>query len=91
MTAHLLQTEIDIYNTALDFIDEVRDVVDPVFMHRIIMHRFGTQPEVMAQIMMCLAIWSSEVDVNELDSISSRRAMDRARDRLRGDRTAVSR
>lgn len=77
-----LRTERDIADAALDLIDEIRDVVDPVVMHQMVMHRFRAQPESMAQILMCLAVWASEVDVAKLDEISMRRAIERVRDRL---------
>lgn len=77
-----LRTERDIADAALDLIDEIRDVVAPVVMHQMVMHRFRAQPESMAQIMMCLAVWASEVDVAKLDEISSRRAIERVRARL---------
>lgn len=76
------RTEADIANAALDLIDEIIDVVDPEQMHRIVMHRFRAQPEAMAQVTMCLAIWASEVNRGDLDEISSRRALERLRDRL---------
>lgn len=76
------RTETDIANAALDLIDEIIDVVDAGQMHRVVMHRFRAQPEAMAQITMCLAIWASEVNRGDLDVISSRRALERLRDRL---------
>lgn len=77
-----LRTERDIADAALDLIDEIRDVLDPQYMHTTIMHRFHAQPEAMAQVLMCLAVWSSEVDVSQVDEIVSRRAIERVRDRL---------
>ena len=77
-----LQTPEDIANASLDLIDEVRDVLDQHYMHAMVMHRFRAQPEAMAQILMCLAVWASEVDVHQLGEIAHRRAVDRARDRM---------
>ncbi|MDL9938714.1 hypothetical protein QSJ18_18360 [Gordonia sp. ABSL1-1] len=47
-----------IADATLDLIDEVHYVEDPAFMHAAIMHRFKTQPEAMAQVLMCLTFWA---------------------------------
>lgn len=72
-----------VVEAAIDLIDEVVDVDAPDEMLRHIVHRFGTQPERMAQIMMCLAIWASGVPRSALYQVANDLVIERARDRLK--------
>lgn len=74
-----LSTETEIADATLEFIDEVLDVEDARFMHTTIVHRFTTQPEKMAQIMMCLTFWASMVEPEQRVSATGRLAVERVR------------
>lgn len=77
-----LQTEPDIANAALDLVDEIHDVEEAQLMHRMIMYRFQTQPEAMAQIIMCLAFWVGGASSAVLDDTTSTLAIERCRQLL---------
>lgn len=72
-----LSTELQIADAALDLIDEVHDVTDPRVMHAQIVKRFATQPDRMAQILMCLAFWAASVPINKLDDHTGSLAVER--------------
>lgn len=77
-----LQTEPDIANAALDLVDEVHDVEDARMMHQLLMHRFSTQPEAMAQVVMCMAFWVGGASTAVLDDTTSSLAIERCRQLL---------
>lgn len=72
-----------VVDAAIDLIDEVFDVESPDFMLTQLVHRFGTQPERMAQIVMCLAFWASAVPRSGLYEVTNDVAIERARNRLK--------
>lgn len=77
-------TDIEqVVEASIDLMDEVVDVDGPTEMLRHIVHRFGTQPERMAQIVMCLSIWASGVPRSGLYKAANDLVIERARDRLK--------
>ena len=72
-----------IVTAAMDLIDEVFDVEDPHLMLRLLMHRMTVQPDNMAQLVMCLAIWASAVPRSGLYETANEVAVERARNRLK--------
>lgn len=77
-------TDIEqVVEASIDLMDEVVDVDEPTEMLRHIVHRFGTQPERMAQIVMCLSIWASGVPRSGLYKAANDLVIERARDRLK--------
>ncbi|WP_287004612.1 MULTISPECIES: hypothetical protein [Gordonia] len=77
-------TDIEqVVEASIDLMDEVVDVDEPTEMLRHIVHRFGTQPDRMAQIVMCLSIWASGVPRSGLYRAANDLVIERARDRLK--------
>ncbi|MGC5249608.1 hypothetical protein ACPXB3_22100 [Gordonia sp. DT219] len=84
MTGMYSDTE-QVVDATIDLIDEIFDVESPNFMLDQIVHRFSTQPERMAQIVMCLGFWASAVPRSGLYEVTNDVAIERARNRLKSD------
>lgn len=82
MSAAMFSSEEAITDAALDLIAEVIEVEEPHLMHAHLARRCAAQPERMAQLVMCLAIWSSASTTQALTAAADQIGIQRARARL---------
>ena len=71
-----------IADAAMDLIAEILEVEEPELMHTHLVRRCQAQPERMAQLLMCLAIWSSAATTGAMRDATQQVLIQRARARL---------